>query len=398
MSDNLTYVKASCHCGANAFQIPFLTSKLPQGTDLCHCNACRHITGELAVHCAVLEGEPLSADSGVGDHKPADLSNLTKYSASENITRYFCSTCSAYLFYEVKGTDPHWSVSTGALERTEGIVKVGLHAFLADTLDGGLAHHYRQLNGVEIPRYEFDETGKTLPLGWKAEKEAKKDERLHAYCHCRSLDFYITRPTELSALPYAPYPDAICPVIQTRLATIRNRKDEKWWLSPSMRADESGNLVSMETGERVVPGAHTKYLAGHCVCPNCRLGSGFEVQSWSFVSRANVFEKGATEPLELMHEPDRPACLKQYLSSPGKYREFCGTCGATCFWWHVGRPDVIDVSVGLIDERDDGVRAEDWLRWYKKRVAFIEKAKLSREVARGLVEGMAAYQDPEEKD
>jgi len=111
-----------------------------------------------------------------------------------------------------------------------------------------------------------------------------------------------------------------------------------------------------------------------------------------------MFEKESAEPLELMHEPDRPACLKQHLSSPGKYREFCGTCGATCFWWHVGRPDVIDVSIGLLDERDNGVRAEDWLKWHKKRISFIEKAKLSREVARGLVEGMASYQDPEEKN
>jgi hypothetical protein len=94
-----------------------------------------------------------------------------------------------------------------------------------------------------------------------------------------------------------------------------------------------------------------------------------------------MFEKGSTENLELTHEPDRPACLKQYLSSPGKYREFCGTCGATCFWWHVGRQDVIDISVELLDERCDGLRAEDWLKWYKKRISFIEMAKLSREVA-----------------
>jgi hypothetical protein len=114
------------------------------------------------------------------------------------------------------------------------------------------------------------------------------------------------------------------------------------------------------------------------------------------VSRANIFEKGSTEPLQLAHEPDRPACLKQYLSSPGKYREFCGICGATCFWWNVGRPDVIDVSIGLLDERDDGVRAEDWLKWHRKRLSFIEKVRVSKETVQGLLEGMAMYQDPEE--
>jgi len=115
------------------------------------------------------------------------------------------------------------------------------------------------------------------------------------------------------------------------------------------------------------------------------------------VSRANIFEKRSTEPLQLAHEPDRPACLKQYLFSPGKYREFCGSCGATCFWWHVARPDVVDISIVLLDERD-GVRAGNWLKWHKKRLSFIEKARVSKETIQGLVEGMEMYQEPEEKD
>ena len=110
-----------------------------------------------------------------------------------------------------------------------------------------------------------------------------------------------------------------------------------------------------------------------------------------------MFQKGSAKPLQFKHEPDRPACLKQHLSSGGKYLEFCGTCGATCFWWYVGHQDVIDVSIGLLDERDNGVRAEDWLKWHQRRISSIEKAQLSNEVARGLMEGMASYQDPEEK-
>jgi len=89
MSTFITYVKASCHCGANTFQIPFLTSKLPQASNLCHCNACCPTTGNLAVHSSIVEGQPLSADSGPGVHKPADLSNLTKDNAQREFNPIF---------------------------------------------------------------------------------------------------------------------------------------------------------------------------------------------------------------------------------------------------------------------------------------------------------------------
>jgi len=348
MAHTLTYVKASCHCGANAFQIPFLTSKLPQASDLCHCNACRHITGESAVHCAVLEGQPLSADSGAGDHKPADLSNLIKYNASENITRYFCSTCSAYLLYEIKGTDPHWSVSSGALERTEGIVKVGYHAFLADTLDGGLAHHYRVLNGVEIPRYEFDEGGKTLPFGWIAESLLKKqqelpeaggegEERLNAYCHCRNISIYFTRAQQ-----------------------EETEDPPKWWL-PKRKGDD--------------PTSPMHFMSAYCLCTSCRTTSGSLLKSWVISPRMNAIDARTSLPVSFNFPEDanapskRPPGLKQYQASKGKFYESCGTCGASAFYWirdgdtSSEEPDVINVAAGLLDQEDGGSRAEGWCFW-----------------------------------
>ena len=358
MSDTtLTYVKASCHCKANVFQIPFLTSKLPQASDFCHCNACRHITGVFAVHCAIIEGQPLSADSGVGNHKPADLSNLTKYNASENLTRYFCSTCAAYLFYETKGTiDPHWSVSTGALERTEGIVKVGYHAFLADTLDGGLAHHYRELNGVKIPRYEFDEGGKTLPLGWKAESLLKKqelpkaggegEERLNAYCHCKNISFYFTRAKQEEA-----------------------KDPSKWWLVEGKDDD---------------PTSRVRFMGGHCLCTSCRTTSGSLVKSCVILPRVNMIDAQTSLPVAFASPKDanepskRPQGLKQYQSSDKTFREFCGTCGASAFYWSRNansglvrdptseEPEVVTVGAGLLDQEDGGARAEEWCFWFDK--------------------------------
>jgi hypothetical protein len=383
MSDpSITYVKACCHCGANTFQIPFLTSKLPQATDLCHCNACRHITGNLAVHTAIIEGQPLSADSGPGIHKPADLANLTKYNASENLTRYFCSTCSAYLLYETKGAHPQWSVSTGALERTEGIVRVGYHTFLADTLDGGLAHHYRELNGAEIPRYEFDEGGKTLPLGWKAESLLKKqplkaggeaEERLNAYCHCKNISIYFTRAKQEEA-----------------------QDPSQWWYVKGKEDD---------------PTSRVRFMSGHCLCTSCRTTSGSLIKSWVIVPRVNTVDARTSLPISFgfpkdANEPNkRPQGLKQYKSSDETYREFCGTCGANAFYWTSSKtkfpgrvsdtsmePTVIDVGTGLLDQEDGGARAEGWFFVYDKVIfpdLAIDKSGMEA-LAAGVLQATAA--------
>lgn len=65
--------------------------------------------------------------------------------------------------------------------------------------------------------------------------------------------------------------------------------------------------------------------------------------------------------------------LRQYESSPGIFREFCSICGATVFWHCEERPDLIDVSVGLL-RSESGARAENWLEWETDRVSFKEDA------------------------
>jgi hypothetical protein len=148
---------------------------------------------------------------------------------------------------------------------------------------------------------------------------------------------------------------------------IPNAGDEKWWL----RANA------------------TKYLAGTCACRSCRLTSGFEIQTWAFVPRANIYfhvpRNMRTDPgdggggdemvvaldFDVFREGEREgkAVLKGYESSEGVMREFCGTCGATVFWHDKWRPEVVDVSVGLLDV-GEGARAEGWLEWWGGRVSF----------------------------
>ena len=59
--------------------------------------------------------------------------------------------------------------------------------------------------------------------------------------------------------------------------------------------------------------------------------------------------------------------LLTYESSPGVFRESCGKCGAVIFYWtHSRGADVLDVAAGLIDEGQDGARAEHWFGWSPK--------------------------------
>ena len=152
------------------------------------------------------------------------------------------------------------------------------------------------------------------------------------------------------------------PYITTPKETISNPSDAKWWLRPNDR-----------------------YLAGTCACKSCRLTSGFPIQTWTFVPRANIFftvpsEKGGSETLPLDFEElrKRGAVLEGYDSSDGVTREFCPGCGATVFWHDKWRPELMDVSVGLLDD-ESGARAEPWLDWWTGRVSFVEDARNGRE-------------------
>ncbi|PPQ63856.1 hypothetical protein CVT24_009069 [Panaeolus cyanescens] len=383
-----------------------------------------------------IQGPPLVGTIG---NTPVEDGDLTGHRTSPHSIRYFCNNCSAGMFLcenEEQSTrhgetaDPNaepiapfapgakikWYVTAGTLAYTQGIYETVSHAFVEETLDGGLADQIPAIGDRILPRFSgAPNESPLLPLPWRSStlpswKKANEAESINAYCHCRSIHFRITRPNELSSVPHAPYPDLIFPADQTRLSTMSNVKDEKWWLPlgdgvgvgppgtewKHIRPKTRRDTISMNYGrpkpmrrERTPAPRH--YLAGHCVCAHCRLGSGFEVQSWAFISRANVFEYGSDEPIELAHADSRPKGLKQYMSSTGRYREFCGKCGATAFWWHAGRPDVIDISMGLIDQECDGARAEEWFKWHKQRVSFSENSSINKMVVQGLVDGLAKY-------
>jgi hypothetical protein len=141
----------------------------------------------------------------------------------------------------------------------------------------------------------------------------------------------------------------------THDASIPNPSNHTWWLCGP---------------------ASTKYRAGTCACRSCRLTSGFEIQPWAFIPRANIlFPPSAPASWDFPTLP--PGTLRAYHSSAGVCREFCPSCGATVFWHDALRPLLLDVSVGLL-RAPDGARAEAWLAWWCRRVSFEDDPAAAR--------------------
>lgn len=354
-----THVKANCHCGINSFSLEFRTESLPLSNVICHCNTCRRSTGQLYRHYTPFEGEPVL----VANNQPGDFQHLSHYKTSPTSERWFCSTCSAHLFAQstkVEGL----RIAIGALEDAGKIVKSQAHIWVSDTLDGGAADCLSVIDGVQLPRFVTSPlTERTmLPVGWRAVKSDETQtlhDELSAECHCGSIAFSITRPSAASASLRIPYPSFLVPTDATPSQRL-NPDDEKWWLRPAGSEHP------------------THYLACHCACSSCRLTSGSEIQSSAFVPRVNILVRkdGSTSPvvINLQDAENRPKGLKQYESSPGRFREFCGNCGANVFMWRKVMPDFIVVSTGLFDEQQGGSRCEGWLEWFKGGVSFSEDA------------------------
>ncbi|KAI0487368.1 hypothetical protein F4859DRAFT_464712 [Xylaria cf. heliscus] len=440
----------SCHCGAakQAVRLREQPSGAPQDINLCHCTACRHNTGLLCVSYAGIE-------------RPGSIEGLREYySTTKAITRFFCATCGCQVFWklqsplisQVRGSvlatpEPQewWAVATGVIvgahdgdahdgdggdESGDGygeVMRIAKHINTAGTRDGGLSPFIRGIGGLEVlgnqdppppaslqsakGKLEGSRRGVDLEAFFQNyRKEGREKEVLKAFCHCRMVQFQITRPNAASKLPRSNYPDLMVPY-HTSSPQIQNPDDIKWWLRPEL--SRRPRKTETPPAEEAQP---RRYLAGTCACRSCRLTSGFEIQTWAFVPRANIFfhihesqrgssasgswtppslsesnEGGDIVPLDFEALP--PDILTSYESSEGVRREFCSHCGATVFWRDRWRPEIIDVSVGLLDAAE-GARAETWLDWWTERVSFAEDATNGRtgEIAKhanSLIESLA---------
>jgi hypothetical protein len=379
-------MEMTCHCRATAQTLALPASRTQQtkhatssfnSLALCHCSTCRHVTGQL---CA----------SYLPITKPS-VSKTMAYATSATTTVYFCMTCGCHVFRstttpESDGDGGVWEVATGVLasgfdgknsgedenddeEREE--FKVDGHVNVEDTGDGGLSIYLQEIDGhpTKLHRRDHPAAAHSFSSLWTlddrtlepAASQTRDAPEVQASCHCGLVRFHITRPNQASLAPSSDFPDLMIPYISED-PRIKNPDGEKWWL----RANET------ET--------KTRFLAGTCACRSCRLVSGFEIQAWTFVPRSNIFfHRGTDQVMPLDFEKVHEAGVIQgYESSEGVIREFCPACGATVFWHDKWRPELIDVSVGLLCA-PEGARAERWLEWWTKRVSFSEDAALERQ-------------------
>lgn len=369
-----TYLDISCLCGNARQQVTIHDGQDQQqlreswlaSQKLCHSHAYRHVTGLLCTSYLPIS-PPLQSS----------VAGLVAYSPAPHSTLYFCATCGCHVFLcadhgssspsrDRETQENQWAVATGTIvgspepEKAKPGLSSGelipewkwIHDRVPETLDGGISIWINGLSSSEGPS-----GARPAPRPFVTSDAA--NAILPASCHCGTVRFHITRPDATSVLPKSPYPDLMLPYRRSDPSIVKNPSDVKWWL----RGPDG-----------------TKYLAGTCACRSCRLASGFEIQTWAFIPRSNIFihppassSEGTAEAQKLDFETVPPATLKSYESSPGVAREFCPRCGATVFWHNTERPELIDVSVGLL-EAPEGARAESWLQWWTGRVSFAEEA------------------------
>lgn len=76
---------------------------------------------------------------------------------------------------------------------------------------------------------------------------------------------------------------------------------------------------------------------GYCHCGSCQKASGS-----AYAANAGV----AREQFELT---DKSGILKEYESSPGKYRAFCRNCGSPIYAYLSSTPDLVRIRLGTLD-------------------------------------------------
>lgn len=94
----------------------------------------------------------------------------------------------------------------------------------------------------------------------------------------------------------------------------------------------------------VLGGAHGAITL--CQCQHCRRAQGFAV------AVAPIAQAG------LALSEQSPGALREYESSPGKFRAFCGQCGSPMYSRRAGLPDRLRLRLGSLDAVPLGLRIE----------------------------------------
>ena len=400
-------LSVTCLCGALDQTVKAVTNnQYPISIALCHCDTCRHTSGVLCTsYCPIEAPLPLATD---GPNGKASLLTAYTTSSPDTTTRYFCQTCGCHVFrsrqqQQQAAGDLFWEVATGVIVDEKILEYVGdddgvavaatsssapppprpvmeftHHKHVDDTGDGGLAIWLpyvgdrvvggRPTSNGSLPRAP-------PPIGL----DSPTSRTVSAACHCGAVRFTVLpadHDSEVSRQPHSGFSDLLVPFAATDPAITANPNDVKWWIRPPAARDSNGSSALPDDAAPVF----TRWLAGTCACRSCRLATGFEIQTWAFIPRRCIILSSG-QPLKFDQTGKCIALqsLSAYQSSSGVERNFCSCCGATVFWHDAWRPDLIDVSVGLLrPEVGVGSRVEFLLDWCTTRVSFVEEATRGR--------------------
>ena len=327
------HLKLACLCGLVTAHVNISSNDIPLHASICHCDACRYASGLLCTTLCQLPAtlSPFEVKGGTCSYE---------IDSGQRIV-FFCTHCGASI-YETREDSADIKLYTGVLEIDPNIFEFTSQCCAKETRDGGLS------TWLDLPSCDETDHCNVHRRNYMIDQSRSLENHEHgmdvkASCHCGGVQFLVAWPSEASTQLSSPYPDLLLPYLS---GSSKNEEDGKWWL----RANG------------------TRYFAGICSCKSCRLASGNEVQTWAFIPKVNLRQMNG-DPIEFSM-----STLKQYSSSKGVYRNFCGTCGATVFWHNDERPDLIDVSAGLLIAQS-GVRAEELLEWATERVSFQEEAQ-----------------------
>jgi hypothetical protein len=274
---------------------------------------------------------------------PITSDGLSLYQMTKNVALLFCGQCSSPMFWweRFEGQPEVLDVLIGALEGPENVELVSTvkHAFIDDTIDGGAAPWLRTMAPGQdsIPTWRAQaKTSELLDPKWHV-SQAKVQERgpdeIPIVCHCQGVNLVLRRGDADFA--------------------SRKREDLPFFVDPNDH----------------------KLLASFDGCNSCRKSFGINVMNWTFTllkhiafadtSQGNDFPPTTIELKDAVSQQtrdERLGTLAFYASSPDVQRYFCSRCSASVFYAVDDRPEMVDLSVGLLDS-PDGARAESRLTW-----------------------------------